>query len=85
MVLLASVASTESCGESNCACSDSAAARKGYTEQIGLITAALYSPTNPRALGTKRGKEYKQHVDRYKGGKVPGELIGVLHVRYDEP
>ncbi len=64
---------------------DSAAARKGYTEQIGLITAALYSPTNPKGPGSRRGKEYKQRVKHYKGGKVPGELIGVLHVRYDEP
>jgi len=64
---------------------DSAAARKGYTEQIGLITAALYSPTNPRALGTKRGKEYRQRIEHYKGGKEPGDLIGVIHVRYDEP
>jgi len=64
---------------------DSAAARKDYTEQIGLITAAIYSPTNPKAVGTKRGKEYKQRIKHYQGGEVPGDLIGVLHVRYDEP
>ncbi len=64
---------------------ESAASRKGYTEQIGLITAALYSPTSPKAIGTEFGKEYKQHLKYYKGNKVPGDLIGVLHVRYDEP
>ncbi len=64
---------------------ESAAARKGYTDQIGLITAALYRPTKPRALGTKLGNEYRQQVNKYGGGLVPGELIGVINVRYDEP
>ena len=64
---------------------ESATARKAYTEQNGLITAAIYTTTSPKDIRTKQGKEYKQHLKYYKGNKVPGDLIGVLHVRYDEP
>ena len=64
---------------------DSTAARRGYTENIGLITVALYTATKPRAIGTKRGKEYQQDLETYEGGLVPGELLGVLHIRYEEP
>lgn len=67
---------------------DSAAARKEFTQQIGLITAAFYqsvSPPGPKRLGTGLGKEYKQYVEKYQGDKVPGGLIGVVHIRYDEP
>jgi caspase domain-containing protein len=64
---------------------ESAAARKGYTDQIGLITAALYLPKKPRAVGTGLGDGYRQRTEYYRGGLLPGDMIGVINIRYDEP
>ena len=63
---------------------DSEAGRQGYDEQIGLITAAFFAPTSPKALGTKLGKEYSRNVHKYQGGKVPGDLLAVINIKYVE-
>ena len=68
---------------------ESAAARKNYTEQIGLITVAFYkgvSPSSaPRGIGTGMHKVENTRIERYEGDKVPGDLIAVYNIRYMTP
>ncbi len=74
---------------------ESAAASQGYTENIGLITAAFYkekAKTRGRGGpsvqardpdgGTKVGEKVIQVVEKYEGPYVPGDLLTVLHIRY---
>ncbi|MDR1384895.1 MAG: hypothetical protein LBJ67_13765, partial [Planctomycetaceae bacterium] len=68
----------------------SAAARKNYTEQLGLITVAFYKAATPQEgsrgkIGTGMGNAEKIRVERYEGGKVPGELLAVYNIRYMTP
>jgi len=66
----------------------SLAARKQFTDQIGLITAAFYQPTakrGSRSLGTTYGPEYDEQLDIYEGDEIPGKLVGVVHIHYVEP
>lgn len=74
----------------------SVAARKNFTEQIGLITAAFYKTYEFRedsllagsapggtfgsALGTDFGEERVQNLEVRE--EKPAELIGVVHIRY---
>lgn len=70
----------------------SEAARKGYFKDIGLITAAFYVPMKKplnmapvSGMGTKLGRTQQETVESYSGEQVPGELLGVLHIRYGVP
>jgi len=64
----------------------SLAARSGYTEDVGIISAAFYAPTTDRGgefLGTKPGDLVKtDEFERYKGKYKPGKLLGVVHIHY---
>ena len=70
--------------------SDSEAYRKGYTKDIGIITAAFYDPMEKKLLsmapsprfGTRMGDTDKETVTVYDGSYVPGELLCVIHLRY---
>jgi hypothetical protein len=69
---------------------ESAAARKNYTEQIGLITVAFYKAVEPPPsrgirIGTGMGNVEGTRVGRYTDGKVPGEMIAVYNIRYMTP
>lgn len=61
----------------------SLAARQQFTDEIGLITAAFYSPAGGTrgALGTAAGEEVDADLTERGGVKV-GNLIGVVHIRY---
>lgn len=61
----------------------SLAARHKFTDQIGLITAAFYAPKSvPRGLvGTAAGKERPEEIGKAHD-LVPGNLLGVVHIRY---
>jgi hypothetical protein len=67
---------------------DSQAARIGFADQAGLITAAFYQPvpkttqTGERSLGTALGDEYQTQTEMYKGNEIPGPLLAVIHIRY---
>ncbi len=67
---------------------DSQAARRGFADQAGLITAAFYRPI-PKptgggrgALGTALGEEYQTQTEMYTGDEIPGPLMAVVHIRY---
>ncbi len=68
----------------------SEAARQSYTKDIGIVTAAFYAPSSvPTSMsasgerfGTKLGKTIDEKVRVYEGKMYPGELLGVIHVRY---
>jgi uncharacterized caspase-like protein len=63
----------------------SLAARQDFTDQIGLITAAFYTPkSGSRAVGTGAGQERTTEVKEREGFEC-GNLLGVIHVRYVEP
>ncbi len=62
---------------------ESLAGRQGFTEQIGLITVAFYTPGGGArsTLGTAAGNDIKQDLTERQGPKA-GNLIGVVHLRY---
>lgn len=62
---------------------DSLAARQGFTDQIGLITVAIYSPKGGSRgpLGTAAGAERDREI-RTRRGPQAGNLQGVVHIRY---
>ncbi|MEZ6091896.1 MAG: caspase family protein [Pirellulaceae bacterium] len=62
----------------------SLAARQGFTEQVGMITVAFYSPRRGRAIGTAAGAEQEIEICRREGPR-PGKLLSVVHIRYVEP
>ena len=74
--------------------SSSEAALNGHLKDVGIITAAFYIPRSKTSLsmsvssgnrtvyGTKLGEEQNEKVERYEGQQVPGELLGVVHLRY---
>jgi hypothetical protein len=64
----------------------SLAARQKFTDQIGLITAAFYSPRASRSVGTDIGVVINENLKEQKADV--GNLIAVVHLRYydaDEP
>ena len=65
---------------------DSQAARLGFAEQAGLITAAFYEPVpksvGQRSVGTALGPEYRSQTELYRGETMPGPLRDVVHLRY---
>ncbi len=63
---------------------NSLAGRQGFTEGIGLITAAFYKPDGPgRSIGVIAGREIIEDLTPRKGIN-PGNLIGVYNLRYVE-
>lgn len=66
----------------------SLAGRQKFTDQIGLITAAFYTPVKREAeprprgvLGTALGNQRNEQI--LEGEKVkPGNLLAVVHIRY---
>ena len=63
---------------------ESLAARRKFTDQIGLITAAFYAPAgSTRRVGTGLGAERDEEILKGKK-KKPGNLLGVVHIRYVE-
>ena len=61
--------------------SQSVAARQGYGESIGLITAAFYWPRG-RTLGVGEGPEEQRELRTVEF--EPGRLMGVLNIRYGD-
>ena len=62
---------------------NSLAARQKFTDQIGIITAAFYTPASMSrgALGTGLGKERgEEFLAAHE--LVPGKLLTVVHIRY---
>ena len=70
---------------------DSAAAKRGFTEQLGLITVAFYKPVTKTTraaqarAGTGFGRRYNEQMEVYKGNKMPGDLLGAINIRYGGP
>lgn len=68
----------------------SVAARRNYTDQVGLITVAFYraasssSPTH-RGVGTGAGEARSTVVTRYKGDHRPGDMVALYSIRYVTP
>jgi hypothetical protein len=61
----------------------SLAARRQFTDQMGLITAAFYMPKEPRGVGTGLGAERDDAVR--EGAKIQaGNLLAVVHLKYVE-
>ncbi|MDR1141447.1 MAG: caspase family protein [Planctomycetaceae bacterium] len=68
----------------------SVAAQKNYAEQLGLITVAFYKAATPKEgsrgkVGTDMGNAERVQLERYKGGKIPSELLAVYNIRYMTP
>lgn len=65
--------------------SESLAARQKYTDNIGLITAAFYTPGSDgatrAAIGTTAGREQQENLKERDDVSV-GNLIASLHIRY---
>lgn len=63
---------------------ESLAARRKFTDQVGLITAAFYAPAGgERRVGTGLGKERDEEILKAHA-LTPGNLLGVVHIRYVE-
>lgn len=62
---------------------ESLAARRQFTDQIGLITAAFYAPdVGERGVGTGLGQERDADLTEREGRC--GKLLAVVHLRYVE-
>jgi len=62
----------------------SLAQRRGFTDQIGTITAAFYKPRKPGdrgAIGTDAGRTHRERVRIVKGYEV-GPMLAVVTIRY---
>ena len=66
--------------------SQSVATQRGYTKHLGLITAAFYEAADKRSRGggSGYGRRYDDQLQRYQGKNTPGNLLGVIHIRYGE-
>jgi hypothetical protein len=65
---------------------ESLAARQGFNEDVGLITAAFYKPksgTRGGGVGTAAGNEIGADLTE-RPGVIAGNLVGVVHIRYVE-
>jgi hypothetical protein len=64
---------------------ESWAARKNFTDNIGLITVAFYSVSTDRTIGVA-GEDRETDVNlRERKGFKPGTPRGIVHIRYAEP
>jgi hypothetical protein len=65
---------------------ESVAARRKFTDQIGIITAAFYAPDGASRgkVGTGQGDQRNEAIGTAHDLK-PGKLLGVVHLRYVEP
>jgi len=71
---------------------DAVAAKKNYTEKIGLITVAFYkgkpgtsTPRTRAPVGTSMGNVENVELKRYEDDIVPGEMVAVYNIRYMTP
>jgi hypothetical protein len=65
---------------------ESAAARKNYTDQLGLITIGFFEPVpRGREVGVRPGAKEKVEIEKYSGNKVPGPMMAVYNIRYLTP
>jgi len=69
---------------------ESAAVRKNYTDQLGLITIGFFKPEPPtrapRDVGIKDGEvEEIPDLGTYKGDMVPGKMLEWFNIRYLTP
>jgi hypothetical protein len=62
----------------------SLAARKNFTAQLGLITAAFYAPAGTRGVGVELGRKERANLKEYEGIKA-GQMLEVIHIRYYDP
>ncbi|MFN0196596.1 MAG: caspase family protein [Planctomycetaceae bacterium] len=65
---------------------ESLAGRQGFSEEVGLITAAFYKPKSGArggGVGTAAGSEIGMDLTE-RAGVTAGNLIGVVHIRYVE-
>lgn len=65
--------------------SQSLAAERQFTDQIGLITAAFYAPKGTARggdVGVQAGEEIEQGVLVVGGNKTPGNLLCVINIHY---
>jgi hypothetical protein len=61
---------------------ESLAGRQKFTDQIGIITAAFYTPAGTqRGVGTGLGKERTEEFLKSRELE-PGKLLSVVHLRY---
>jgi hypothetical protein len=59
--------------------------RESFSDQLGIITAAFYTPKGgSRGLMTEPGKEQRQKLRMYKDMEV-GNLLAVINIHYVEP
>ncbi len=65
---------------------ESLAARRQFTDDIGLITAAFYTASNARGgpIGTTFGKEREENIS-VRVDKRVGNLLSVINIRYVDP
>jgi len=63
---------------------ESLAARKSFTDQVGLITVAFYQDKNRTrgAAGTQQGAEVQQDLTVRQGTEC-GKMIAVVNIRYE--
>jgi hypothetical protein len=61
----------------------SLAARRQFTDQIGLITVAFHvqETGGGKGVGTDAGDKFERKIERVKGAKA-GNLIAVVHIKY---
>lgn len=67
--------------------SQSLAAQRQFTDQIGLITAVFYAPaTGSRGggVGVQAGDEQDQAIRVVGGNKTPGDVLAVINIHYGE-
>ena len=64
---------------------ESLAAEREFTDQIGLITAAFYSPKGSRGrVGVQAGEERDSIIRVVGGNKECGMLLSVINIHYGE-
>ena len=65
---------------------ESLAAEREFTDQIGLITAAFYTPQGSRGdrVGVQAGREQNRIIRVVGGNKVCGTLLSVINIHYGE-
>jgi hypothetical protein len=65
--------------------SESLAARREFTDQLGIVTAAFYAPgsSSRGPLGVQAGRERTEDLTE-REGVTPGQLPAVVHLRYSD-
>ncbi|MCL2120565.1 MAG: hypothetical protein FWH27_19300 [Planctomycetaceae bacterium] len=65
----------------------SAASRRNYTEQLGIITIGLFraESKNTRSTATGMGPDERTRLKEYTGNNAPGGMMVVYNIRYMTP